>query len=241
MGLVPEMLPMIVTTNLAKGASKMAQSKVIVKRLNSIQNFGAMNILCTDKTGTLTQDRIILEKHLGLTGEDNEEVLQYGFLNSHYQTGLKNLLDIAVLEHSEIKKELQLETAFRKIDEIPFDFTRRRMSVVVEKSPQEHLLICKGAVEEMIDICKDARLDGKVVPFTDQIRKDSLKLRDELNEDGLRVLAVAYKEIPAEPHKEYKLQDENSLVLLGFLAFLDPPKQTAVAAIAELKQLQVPG
>jgi P-type Mg2+ transporter len=238
-GLVPEMLPMIVTTNLARGAMKMAQSKVIVKRLNSIQNFGAMNILCTDKTGTLTQDRIILEKHLSLNGKVDIEVLQFGFLNSYYQTGLKNLLDLAVLEHKEIKQELQLEKTFRKVDEIPFDFMRRRMSVVLEKSPQVHLLICKGAVEEMVDACKQARFNGEIVPFTEQIKKESLKLKDELNEDGLRVLAVAYKEIPAEQNKEYKTEDEDSLVLLGFLAFLDPPKKTAEAALAELRALQV--
>lgn len=238
-GLVPEMLPMIVTTNLAKGALKMAQSKVIVKHLNSIQNFGAMNILCTDKTGTLTQDRIILEKHLSLTGEEDSDVLRYGFLNSYYQTGLKNLLDIAVLNHGEIRKELQLEKSLRKVDEIPFDFTRRRMSVVVEKNPQVHLLICKGAVEEVVDICTQARVNGDVSPLTDQIKAESLKLRDELNDDGLRVLAVAYKEMPAEANKEYKTKDENSLVLLGFLAFLDPPKQSAESALAELKALEV--
>jgi len=237
-GLVPEMMPMIVTTNLAKGALKMAQSKVIVKRLNSIQNFGAMNILCTDKTGTLTQDRIILEKHLSLNGEDDKEVLQYGFLNSYYQTGLKNLLDVAVLDHAEIKRELHLEN-FPKVDEIPFDFTRRRMSVIVEKDPQVHLMICKGAVEEMMEVCKYARFNGEVVPFTEQLKKESQKLRDEMNEDGLRVLAVAYKEIQAIPNKEYKAKDEDSLVLLGFLAFLDPPKKTAEAAIAQLKELQV--
>ena len=238
-GLTPEMLPMIVTTNLAKGAVKMSQSKVIVKRLNSIQNFGAMNILCTDKTGTLTQDRIILEKHLSLNGEVDEGVLQYGFLNSYYQTGLKNLLDIAVLDHGEILQELHLEKEFRKVDEIPFDFERRRMSVVVEKSPQVHLLISKGAVEEMVNICTQARLNGEVVPFTEQIKEECLKLRDELNEDGLRVLAVAYKEIPAESNREYKTKDENSLVMFGFLAFLDPPKQTAQEALAELKDLHV--
>lgn len=238
-GLIPEMLPMIVTTNLAKGAVKMAQNKVIVKHLNSIQNFGAMNILCTDKTGTLTQDRIILEKHLSINGEVDIEVLKYGYLNSYYQTGLKNLLDIAVLEQGEINEEMHLETAFRKIDEIPFDFIRRRMSVVVEKSPHEHLLICKGAVEELVDICTAARLNGEVVPLTEQIKKKSLKLIDELNEDGLRVLAVAYKEISAETNKEYKTKDENSLVLLGFLAFLDPPKQTAAAALTNLRELQV--
>jgi P-type Mg2+ transporter len=237
-GLIPEMLPMIVTANLAKGAVKMARSKVVVKRLNSIQNFGAMNVLCTDKTGTLTQDRIILEKHLSLEGGDNEEVLQYGYLNSYYQTGLKNLLDSAVLEHREIKKQINIE-AFRKVDEIPFDFIRRRMSVVVEKSPQQHLLICKGAIEEMITVCSFARSNGDVVPLTDQIKQQAMSLMNELNEDGLRVLGVAYKEMPAEAHKEYKVKDEHSLILMGFLAFLDPPKQSAEKAIAELQILNI--
>jgi len=237
-GLIPEMLPMIVTANLAKGAVKMARSKVIVKRLNSIQNFGAMDILCTDKTGTLTQDHIILERHLRINGEDDEEVLKYGFLNSYYQTGLKNLLDLAVLEQTEVKEKLHLDTAFRKIDEIPFDFIRRRMSVVVEKAPQIDLLICKGAVEEIISICTRVDSEGDTVPFSDKLREESLRLRDELNGDGLRVLAVAYKEVPSG-NKEYKVVDENSLILMGFLAFLDPPKQTATAAIAELQKLHV--
>jgi len=238
-GLIPEMLPMIVTANLAKGAVKMSRSRVIVKRLNSIQNFGAMNVLCTDKTGTLTQDHIILEKHLSITGEDDDEVLKYGYLNSYYQTGLKNLLDLAVLEHGEIKQQLQLDHEFRKVDEIPFDFIRRRMSVVVEKDPQKQILICKGAVEEMLELCTQAKYDTETIPFTESIKRQALQVRDELNEDGLRVLAVAYKEQPSDPHKEYKAQDEHSLVLMGFLAFLDPPKQTAEEALAELQKLSV--
>ncbi len=238
-GLIPEMLPMIVTANLASGAVRMARSKVVVKRLNSIQNFGAMNVLCTDKTGTLTQDRIILEKHLNLEGGENEEVLQYGYLNSYYQTGLKNLLDSAVLEHVEIKKQMHIGQEFGKIDEIPFDFIRRRMSVVVEKSTQQHLLICKGAIEEMIAVCSFARSNGNVIPLTDQIKQQAMSLVDEMNDDGLRVLGVAYKEIPAEVNKEYKAKDEHSLILMGFLAFLDPPKQSAEKAIAELKILNI--
>ncbi len=192
-GLIPEMLPMIVTANLAKGALKMSRNKVIVKRLNAIQNFGAMNILCTDKTGTLTQDRVILERYLSLEGEPDNEVLKYGFLNSYYQTGLKNLLDMAILDHAGLKQELQLDTKFRKVDEIPFDFDRRRMSVVVEEEPAKQLLICKGAVEEIISVCTHALLQKDVLPLTDQIKQHSLHLKDELSEDGLRVLAVAYK------------------------------------------------
>lgn len=237
-GLTPEMLPMIVTSNLARGAVKMSQNKVIVKRLNSIQNFGAMNILCTDKTGTLTQDRIILEKHLNLLGDDDEEVLEYGYLNSFYQTGLKNLLDLAVLEHKDLAQKLHLDCSFRKIDEIPFDFKRRRMSVIIEKSPEEYLLICKGATEEILKICGFAKINDQEVILTDDFKDKVLNLRNVLNEDGLRVIAVACKQIPAE-QREYKPKDEQSLVLFGFLAFLDPPKLTADVAIGELRKLNV--
>ena len=238
-GLIPEMLPMIVTANLAKGAVKMARSKVIVKQLNAIQNFGAMNILCTDKTGTLTQDRIILEKHLNMSGDEDEKVLQYGYLNSYYQTGLKNLLDVAVLEHKEINQQLLIDGAFQKVDEIPFDFNRRRMSVVVKMTPQLDLLICKGAVEEVMDVCNQTSFEGIIVPLTEELKQQSLQLVHDLNEDGLRVLAVAYKEMPFESQREYKTKDENSLILMGFLAFLDPPKQTAEEAIKQLLKLNV--
>ena len=238
-GLIPEMLPMIVTANLAKGAVKMAESKVIVKHLNSIQNFGAMNILCTDKTGTLTQDRIILERHLAISGEDDEEVLKYGYLNSYYQTGLKNLMDVAVLDHSELKEELHLDKAYKKKDEIPFDFLRRRMSVVVEDSSTQDLLICKGSVDEVLSVCTEAKIHGEAVPLSDTIKAQALQLVEQLNDDGLRVLAVAYKNMPFEKGKEYINKDENHLVLMGFLAFLDPPKQTAEAAIEELLRLNV--
>ncbi len=238
-GLIPEMMPMIVTANLAKGAVKMAKSRVIVKRLNSIQNFGAMDVLCTDKTGTLTQDKIILEKHLSLTGDEDEEVLKYGYLNSYYQTSLKNLLDIAVLEHVKLKQVLRLDEAYKKMDEIPFDFIRRRMSIIVESAPNKHLLICKGAVEEIMSVCTQAKINSEIVPFTEDLKKQIVAIKDDLNEDGLRVLAVAYKEIPAEGTFEYKAKDEYSLVLMGFLAFLDPPKQSAEEAIKELQNLNV--
>lgn len=233
-GLTPEMLPMIVTTNLARGAINMSKSKVVVKRLNAIQNFGAMDVLCTDKTGTLTQDKIILDKYLNLEGEESDEVLNYGYLNSFYQTGLKNLMDIAVLEHSEVGKDLHLDKNYRKIDEIPFDFNRRRMSVIVEKEPQKHLLICKGAPEELLEICTEARMNGSVVPLTDEIKVQVKRLRTDLNEDGLRVLIVAYKEISNQGSKEYRTSDENHLIILGMLAFLDPPKNTAAEALAKL-------
>ena len=238
-GLTPEMLPMIVTANLSRGAVNMSRSKVVVKHLNSIQNFGAMDILCTDKTGTLTQDRIILEKHLNADGEDCDDVLKFGYLNSYYQTGLKNLLDIAVLQHTEINKQLRLDCTFPKRDEIPFDFNRRRMSVVVEKDPQRYLLICKGAVEETLSICDKAQVGDSEVPLTQEIKTKLDALQNELNEDGLRVLAVAYKEMPAEDNREYVVRDESGLVFMGYLAFLDPPKLSAAEAIANLKKAHV--
>ena len=159
-GLTPEMLPMIVTSTLAKGAVMLSRKKVIVKRLDAIQNFGAMDVLCTDKTGTLTQDQIALERHTDVWGEDSDTVLEYAYLNSHYQTGLKNLLDVAVLTHVELHRELEIATAFRKVDEVPFDFQRRRMSVVVAEHDEHHLLICKGAVEEILAACSRVRQGG---------------------------------------------------------------------------------
>ena len=237
-GLTPEMLPMIVTANLANGAIDMSKKKVIVKRLNSIQNFGAMDILCSDKTGTLTQDRVILERHIGIDGGVNEQVLEYAYLNSFYQTGLKNLLDIAVLEHKDLEQQLHLGKNYRKIDEIPFDFMRRRMSVVVEKDNKTDLIICKGAVEEVLSICSQAQVSDAVVPLSDGISKQTRALRDSLNNDGLRVLAVAYKEV-AEKNREYHAQDEYEFTLLGLIAFLDPPKSTAKQALSLLKQYNV--
>jgi len=235
-GLAPEMLPMIVTTNLARGAVKMSESKVIVKQLNAIQNFGAIDILCTDKTGTLTQDRIILEKHLDAEGNENEEVLLYGYLNSSYQTGLKNLLDMAVLEHSEMEQYLK---DYHKIDEIPFDFTRRRMSVVLSKAANAHLIITKGAVEEVVSICNSVKINGATLPLDSAGKQKIAAIEKSLGEDGLRVLAVAYKEITAVQGKEFQVADETALTFLGFLAFLDPPKLSAAEAIANLTAAKV--
>ena len=155
---------MIVTANLARGAIAMSNKKVIVKNIDAIQNFGAMDILCTDKTGTLTQDKIVLEMHLDIYGEENEEVLEFAFLNSFYQTGLKNLLDVAVLEHIELQESLKIEHNFRKIDEVPFDFVRRRMSVVVEEENHHHELICKGAVEEILQVCTQVKVNDQILP-----------------------------------------------------------------------------
>jgi Mg2+-importing ATPase len=237
-GLTPEMLPMIVTANLSRGAIAMAAEKVIVKNLDAIQNFGAMDVLCTDKTGTLTQDRIVLMKHLDWRGLESEEVLALAFLNSYYQTGLKSLLDVAVLEHVEIKNALQLEQSFSKIDEIPFDFQRRRLSVVVEEANHHHELICKGAIEEILAICSLLRDGSSVWPLEEESRQAVLDLNADLNNDGLRVIAVAYKEVPLQPGP-YSLADEADLILVGLIAFLDPPKDSAAEALRLLRKSQV--
>lgn len=232
-GLTPEMLPMIVTANLARGAVVMANRQVVVKRLNAIQNFGAMDVLCTDKTGTLTQDKIILERHLDIYGQADETPLQYGYLNSYYQTGLKNLLDVAVLEHGEIHLVPNLHQRYQKVDEVPFDFVRRRMSVIVTDQEQ-HLLICKGAVEEIVNLCTHAHAEGDIVPLTQPLYQQTLQVTRHLNEDGLRVIAVAYRRF-SEPKSTYSAQDEFNLTLVGYLAFLDPPKDSAETAIAALQ------
>jgi len=229
-GLTPEMLPLIVTANLAKGAIAMSRRKVVVKRLNAIQNFGAMDVLCTDKTGTLTMDKIVLEQHLDLDGEESEEALEYGYLNSRFQTGLKNLMDKAVLEHRDLESEAM---RYRVVDEIPFDFQRRRMSVVVTDSQGEHLLICKGAVEEMLSICTYAKVGDAIEPMTDERRREIKAMTHRLNEDGLRVLVVAIQR-EQEHERPYSVADENALIAVGCLAFLDPPKDTAGTAILAL-------
>lgn len=237
-GLTPEMLPMIVTANLAKGAVAMARRKTIVKRLNAIQNFGAMDILCTDKTGTLTQNRVILEKHLDLHGNENGQVLAYAWLNSFHQTGLKNLMDLAVIEYANLNGVTDDVKHFRKIDEIPFDFMRRRMSVVVRNGDNRNLLICKGAIEELLPLCGFADKGdetGGVESFSDEARKQAREFTRDLNEDGLRALAVAYKWLPAED-RTYTVADEKDLTLSGYVAFLDPPKESAHQAIAALAE-----
>jgi len=234
-GLTPEMLPMIVTINLAKGALAMSRKKVIVKRLNSIQNLGAMDVLCTDKTGTLTQDKVILERHVDVFGEESERVLEYAFLNSFYQTGLKNLLDVAVLEHVDVRERLNAEERFAKVDEIPFDFERRRMSVVVADQGGKHILVCKGAVEEVLAACNRAEQHGEIVMLAGGQHREPLSVTREFNEDGFRVIAVAYKELPLV-QTTYSVADEEGLVLAGYIAFLDPPKESAAAAIRTLQE-----
>ena len=239
-GLTPEMFPMIVTVNLSKGAIDMSAKKVIVKRLNSIQNFGAMDVLCTDKTGTITQGRILLKRHLDVSGHENEEILHLGYLNSYYQTGLKNLLDMAVLEHVGIAEKVAALGSFRKVDEIPFDFLRKRMSVILEDESGNHLLLCKGAVEEIFQICTHVEVRGEVLPRVAEHDAHRQKLVDGLNGEGFRVIALAYKIFPAgEGKRDYSVRDETGLILKGFLAFLDPPKETAAEAINRLRALNV--
>ncbi|WP_118974279.1 magnesium-translocating P-type ATPase [Taibaiella koreensis] len=247
-GLTPEMLPMIVTANLAKGAINMSKRKVIIKRLNAIQNIGAMNILCTDKTGTLTMDKIVLERHLNIFGEDDEEVLKWAYLNSYHQTGLKNLLDIAVLEHIELHDYLMVDERYIKVDEIPFDFQRRRMSVILKQHDGKQLLICKGAVEEMLGLCSHAFDPGadkqlhietdRVIAMDDDVRRQILQTSRKLNEEGLRVLLVAIR-VFDDRALTYSVEDEADLVLTGFIGFLDPAKPSAKASIEALQRLGV--
>jgi Mg2+-importing ATPase len=239
-GLTPEMLPMIVTVNLSKGALAMAREKVIVKRLNAIQNLGAMDVLCTDKTGTLTEGRIVLERHVDVRGHESERVLHYGYLNSYHHTGLKNLLDEAILDHEELEERLKAKEKYRKIDEIPFDFVRRRMSVIVEDGSGLNTLICKGAVEEVLGLCRQAEIEGATRDLTAEDIAAGQTIVHGLNAQGFRVIALAYKEMPGAPDEPvYAVKDEAELTLLGFLAFLDPPKATAGEALTLLHGRQV--
>jgi|LSQX01.3.fsa_nt_gb Mg2+-importing ATPase len=238
-GLTPEMLPMIVTAGLAKGAIAMSKEKVIIKNLNSIQNLGAIDILCTDKTGTLTEDKVILQYHLDIDGNSDTRVLRHGFLNSYYQTGLKNLLDIAIINKAMELKDTDdnLKSSigrYTKVDEVPFDFDRRRMSVVVEDETGKRQMITKGAVEEMLTISSFVEYKGEVVALSENKKKIVLDKVQELNNDGMRVIAVSQKTNPS-PVGEFSVADESEMVLIGYLAFLDPPKVSATAAIEALK------
>jgi len=232
-GLTPEMLPMIVTLNLAKGALALSRKKVIVKQLSSIQNFGAIDVLCTDKTGTLTQDRVVLERHVDVAGRQSDDVLRYAYMNSYYQTGLRNLLDRAVLSHD----DLDVERTCRKVDELPFDFQRRRMSVVIEHEG-EHVLICKGAVHEVYACCDRYQVEDEIYPLIDMIRDDLFEEVAELNRDGFRVLAVAYRDYPRD-RQTFSVADEAGLILLGYIAFFDPPKESTAHAVARLREAGV--
>ncbi|MDU1854512.1 MAG: magnesium-translocating P-type ATPase, partial [Clostridium baratii] len=237
-GLTPEMLPMLVTTNLAKGAYAMAKRKTVVKKLDSIQNFGSMDILCTDKTGTLTQDKIILERHLDINGKTDDRVLRHGFLNSYYQTGLKNLMDIAIIDHAIKYGMKELESKYVKVDEIPFDFSRKRMSVVLKDKNSKIQLITKGAIEEMLDISSYVEDDGKVLPLTNEIREKIIKTVNKLNNEGMRVIGIAQK-TEENGREEFSVNDENDMVLMGYMGFLDPPKETTTKAIKALKDYGV--
>jgi Mg2+-importing ATPase len=231
-GLTPEMLPMIVAINLAKGALKMAKKDVIVKRLNAIQNFGAIDVLCTDKTGTLTQDKVILERHTDIYGDENEKVLEFAWLNSYHQTGLRNLLDVAVLDAVAVETVQHLHAEYTLIDEVPFDFTRRRMSVIVQDKAGKHYLISKGAVAETLAVCTSLAHEDHYQALTPQKLDEVRAVAREMNDDGFRALALGVREIEAKA--AYSREDEKDLTMMGFIAFLDPPKDSAAEAIKAL-------
>ena len=229
-GLTPEMLPMIITVCLSKGALMMSHKKVIVKHLHAIQNLGAMDVLCTDKTGTLTQDHVVLERYVDVTNRQSEDVLRYAYMNSFYQTGLRNLLDRAILAHT----DLDVERNCRKVDEIPFDFKRRRMSVVIDYEDR-HVLICKGAVEEITSVCENYQVDEDINPLIKLIRDDLMDEYRHLSAEGYRVLAIAYREFDRSK-QTFSVSDESQMILLGYIAFFDPPKDTSARAIEALSR-----
>ena len=235
-GLAPEMLPMIVTVNLARGALRLADRQVIVKRLGAVQTLGAIDVLCTDKTGTLTQDRVVLERHVDIDGNDSEAVIDYAYLNSFHQTGLHNLLDKAVLQHAHVHSRLDADGKYRKIGEVPFDFRRRRMSVVLARSDGARVLVCKGAVEEVTSVCTGAERSGERTPFDASHAGALGTVVQRMNAAGLRTIAIAYRLLDTD---ETNLTDpalERGLTLVGYVAFLDPPKESAPAALAALAQ-----
>lgn len=234
-GLTPEMLPVIMTSTLAKGAVAMSKRKTIVKSLSAIQTFGEMDILCTDKTGTLTEDRIILEKYMDIHGNDDLRILRHAFLNSTYQTGLKNLIDLAVINRATENDLQHLTQNYTRIDEIPFDFSRRRMSVILDDTNGKRQLITKGAVEEVISVCGYVEYDGQILPLDDRLRKEAMQVYETHNRDGLRVLAVAQRN-HIDHIDVFSVKDETEMVLIGFIGFLDPPKESSKLAIAALKE-----
>lgn len=232
-GLTPEMLPMVVSANFARGAIKLSNHKIIVKQLNSIQTLGAIDILCTDKTGTLTENRVVLVRHIDPTGRTSSAVLKYAYLNSLFQTGLKNLIDRAIIERAEEKSFQNIADRYLKLDEIPFDFVRRRMSVILREHDLNRILICKGAVEELLEVCTRIGDENSQQPLTEFERAKLKALRDELNAEGMRVVAVAWRPVSAS-EREFSTRDEADLVLAGFIAFLDPPKPSAGNTIKAL-------
>lgn len=233
-GITPLLLPVILSSSLSKGAVRMSKKKTIVKKLDSIQNFGAMNILCTDKTGTLTEDKIVLEKYLDINGDEDTRILKHAFLNSYFQTGLKGNIDEAVIKRGLENNMGELSEKYKKIDEIPFDFSRRRLSVVVSDGDKKQL-ITKGAVEEILNICTMVDYKGKVTPITKEIKENIRRISKNLNEEGLRVVAVCQKNDIANI-EHFAVSDEKNMILLGFIGFLDPPKESAKASIEKLNR-----
>ena len=233
-GITPLLLPVILSSSLAKGAVRMSKKKTIIKKLDSIQSFGAMNILCTDKTGTLTQDKIVLEKYLDIKGEEDKRILKHVFLNSYFQTGLKGNIDIAIINRAKEENINDIVENYKKIDEIPFDFSRRRLSVIITDGEKKQL-ITKGAIEEILNICTLVDYKGEVTQLTSEIKSNIIKISKELNEQGLRVLGVCQKNDIADV-KHFTVKDENKMVLMGFIGFLDPPKETAKEAIDKLNK-----
>jgi Mg2+-importing ATPase len=227
---------MVVTVNLAKEAFRLSKQKTIVKNINSIQSFGAMDVLCTDKTGTLTEDKIILERHINVEGKEDNRVLIYGFLNSHFQTSLKNLLDLAIIDKTKEAGFDHIANEFTKIDEIPFDFQRRRMSVILKDPNDNAQLITKGALEEILNICNYAEYQGKSIKLDAKMR---VQIRDrvrELNEQGMRVIAIATNQKPLPKDRSFHVSDESGMKLIGYVALLDPPKLSARKAILDLQK-----
>lgn len=233
--ITPLLLPVILSSCLSKGAVRMSKKKTIVKKLDSIQNFGAMNILCTDKTGTLTEDRIVLEKYLNASGEQDDDILRYAYLNAAFQTGLKGNIDEAIIKRAKENGITELQNSFRKIDEIPFDFSRRRLSVIVENDKKEIRMITKGAIEEILNICTMVKINGKFINITDTIRKNVLEISRNLNKDGLRIVGICEKKDLLE-EQAFSVEDEKEMIFLGFVGFLDPPKESAKESIQKLNK-----
>ncbi len=236
--ITPLLLPVILSSCLSKGAVRMSKKKTIVKKLDSIQNFGAMNILCTDKTGTLTEDKIVLEKYLDATGKTSDKILKYAYLNANFQTGLKGNIDEAVIKRA-IENGLEiLNDQYVKVDEIPFDFTRRRLSVVVSDQEKKRFVITKGAIEEILSICTSVEMEGQIVNITDTIRKNVLSISKKMNKEGLRVVGICEK-FADENMESFSVDDERCMTFLGFIGFLDPPKESARESVAKLNKAGV--
>ena len=236
-GITPLLLPVILSSSLSKGAVKMSKKKTIVKRLDSIQSFGSMNILCTDKTGTLTEDNIVLEKYLDIKGNEDKKILEYVFLNSYFQTGLKGNIDEAVIKRAEKEEINVIASKYKKIDEIPFDFSRRRLSVIVSDGTSKKL-ITKGAIEEILSVCTTVNYKDTINPITSDIKNNILSISKNLNIQGMRVIGVCQK-TDIENISEFSVKDESKMTFLGFIGFLDPPKESAKSAIERLNSYGV--